>query len=222
MTKCIYIYLLIAFAFISFTTPDGIAVSESKCSNSQDSINEVVIQVSGLVVTGDSLTPLPYATVYRSRDSRGTMTDANGFFSLPTLEGDTLQFSSTGYVTRHAVINEGGDKNRISIVQAMSRDTIMISDAFIYPWPSRERFRQEFIALGLQNSDMTLGNQAIDPFDVYDRLIDVGMDGQAASTEVLRQISMEMHYGGVQPTNILNPVAWAKFIQALKNGDLRN
>ena len=183
--------------------------------------DEVVIQVSGLVVTGDSLTPLPYATVYRSRDSRGTMTDSNGFFSLPALKGDTIQFSSTGYITRHAVIDDGGNRNRVSLVQAMSRDTVMIADAYIYPWPSRERFRQEFIALGLENNEMTLGNQAVDPFDLYDRLIDVGMDGQAASTEALRQMSLEMHYGGVPPTNILNPIAWARFIQAIKNGDLK-
>ena len=183
--------------------------------------DEVVIQVSGLVVTGDSLTPLPYATVYRARDSRGTMTDSNGFFSLPALKGDTIQFSSTGYITRHAVIDDGGNRNRVSLVQAMSRDTVMIADAYIYPWPSRERFRQEFIALGLENNEMTLGNQAVDPFDLYDRLIDVGMDGQAASTEALRQMSLEMHYGGVPPTNILNPIAWARFIQAIKNGDLK-
>tara|TARA_B100000427_G_C15474676_1_gene580210 strand:- start:80 stop:748 length:669 start_codon:yes stop_codon:yes gene_type:complete len=222
MTIRIYILSLLAFAFLSFSTTKIPVFSDSINANTTDSTDEVVIQVSGLVVTGDSLTPLPYATVYRSRDSRGTMTDENGFFSIPTLKGDTLQFSSTGYVTRHAVIDESGKKHRISIVQAMSRDTVMINDAFIYPWPSRERFRQEFIALGLQNGDMTLGDQAIDPFEVYDRLIDVGLDGQAASSEVLRQMSLEMHYGGVQPTNILNPVAWARFIQALKNGDLRN
>ena len=221
MTNRIYILSLFTIALVSFTKQNGPLVKDSTEISIKDSTEEVVIQVSGLVVTGDSLTPLPFATVYRSRDARGTMTDENGFFSLPTLEGDTLQFSSTGYVTRHAVINEGGDKNRISIVQAMSRDTVMISDAFIYPWPSRERFRQEFLALGLQNGDLSL-SQGVDPFDVYDRLINVGMDGQAASTEVLRQMSLEMHYGGIQPTNILNPVAWARFIQALKNGDLSN
>ncbi|MDG1673981.1 MAG: carboxypeptidase-like regulatory domain-containing protein, partial [Flavobacteriales bacterium] len=63
-----------------------------------------VVQVSGLVVTGDSLSPLPYCTVFRSRDRRGTMTDVRGFFSLPALEGDTLEFSSVGYVTHRAII----------------------------------------------------------------------------------------------------------------------
>jgi hypothetical protein len=182
---------------------------------------EVVIQVSGLVVTGDSLSPLPYATVFRVRDQRGTMTDNNGFFSMPTLAGDTLQFSSIGYISQQVVIPEGGEKNRLSIVQAMSRDTILISDAFIYPWPSRETFRQEFIALGLGDGELSLSNQAIDPFDLYDRLIDVGMDGQAAVSETMRQMSDDFHYGGYPTVNLLNPVAWAKFIQAVKNGDLR-
>ena len=68
-----------------------------------------VVQVSGLVVTGDSLSPLPYCTVYRARDRRGTMTDLRGFFSLPALEGDTLEFSSVGYVTRRAVIPAGSE-----------------------------------------------------------------------------------------------------------------
>ncbi|MBM56129.1 MAG: hypothetical protein CMB32_06200 [Euryarchaeota archaeon] len=221
MVNRLLTYFLAIIALASFNIPNHLATNHLEFASTNDSIQEVVVQVSGLVVTGDSLTPLPYATVYRARDSRGTMTDANGFFSLPALEGDTLQFSSTGFIQRFAVIEEGGENNRISIVQPMSRDTVMISDAVIYPWPSRERFKQEFLALGLQDGNMTISDQAIDPFDVYDRLIDVGLDGQAASTEVMRQMSMEMHYGGYPTTNILNPVAWARFIQALKNGDLK-
>lgn len=183
---------------------------------------EVVVQVSGLVVTGDSLSPLPYATVFRSRDQRGTMTDNTGFFSLPALEGDTISFSSTGFVTRTVVIPSGGETNRISLVQAMSKDTVMINDAFIYPWPSKERFRQEFLALGLDQNDFKLGNQAIDPFDVYDRLMEVGNDGQAAASQDFRQMTQDLENAGAYPLgNIFNPVAWAKFVQALKNGDLK-
>lgn len=190
-------------------------------STVQDS-TEVVVQVSGLVVTGDSLSPLPFATVYRSRDQRGTMTDKTGFFSLPALEGDTLSFSSTGFSTRTVVIPSGGEKNRISLVQAMSKDTVMINNAFIYPWPSKERFRQEFLALGLDENDFKLGNQAIDPFDIYDRLIDVGQDPQGSANQEFRQMSHEISNAGSYPMgNIFNPVAWAKFVQALKNGDLK-
>ncbi|MEZ7816949.1 MAG: carboxypeptidase-like regulatory domain-containing protein [Flavobacteriales bacterium] len=181
-----------------------------------------VVQVSGLVVTGDSLMPIPYSTVYRARDARGTMTDPQGFFSIPVLEGDTLRFSSTGYITREVVIPSGGKLNRISLVQPMSRDTVMINNAYIYPWPSRDAFRKEFMALGLEEDAYSVGQQAINPFDIYDRLIDVGLDGQALASQDAREIALEYsNLGGIPTTNLLNPVAWAQFLKALKNGDLK-
>ena len=188
-----------------------------------DSDSTAVVQVSGLVVTGDSLSPLPYCTIFRARDRRGTMTDLRGFFSLPALEGDTLSFSSLGYIEQQVVIPEGGDLHRVNLVQAMSRDTVNMSDAFVYPWPTKERFKQEFLALGLPNKGLDPGWEApVDPVEVYDRLMEVGLDGQATSSAALAQQAQVAAYAGqAPPVNLLNPVAWAKFIQAIKSGDLK-
>ena len=188
-----------------------------------DSSATSVVQVSGLVVTGDSLSPLPYCTIFRSRDRRGTMTDLRGFFSLPALEGDTLSFSSVGYVDQEVVIPTGGELHRVNLVQAMSRDTVNMSDAFVYPWPTKERFKQEFLALGLPNKGLDPGwEEPIDPVEVYDRLMEFGLDGQATSTAALaRQAQIASYAGQAPPVNLLNPVAWAKFIQALKSGELK-
>lgn len=192
-------------------------------SSQTDSLTAQVVQVSGLVVTGDSLSPLPYCTVFRSRDRRGTMTDARGFFSLPALTGDTLEFSSVGYVSQQAVIPEGGELARVNLVQPMGRDTVAMEDAFVYPWPSRERFRQDFLALGLPNQGLDPAwDSPMDPMDVYDRLSEVGRDGQSTSSEVLAAQAQQAGYAGqAPPVNLLNPVAWAQFLQALKSGDLR-
>lgn len=182
-----------------------------------------VVQVSGLVVTGDSLSPLPYCTVFRARDRRGTMTDVRGFFSLPALDGDTLEFSSVGYVTQQAVIPGGSEMGRINLVQPMGRDTVNMTDAFVYPWPTKERFKNEFLALGLPNAGLDPAWEAgMDPMDMYDRLMEVGRDGQSTSTEVLAAQAVQAGYAGQYPAvNLLNPVAWAKFLQALKSGDLK-
>jgi hypothetical protein len=192
-------------------------------SSQTDSMPPQVLQVSGLVVTGDSLSPLPYCTVFRSRDRRGTMTDARGFFSLPALTGDTLEFSSVGYVTQQAAIPEGGELARVNLVQPMGRDTVAMKDAFVYPWPSRERFRQDFLALGLPNQGLDPAwDSPMDPMDVYDRLSEVGRDGQSTSSDVLAARAQQAGYAGqAPPVNLLNPVAWAQFLQALKSGDLR-
>ena len=206
-------------AFVSaFTLWMGLAASSQA-----DSLPAQVVQVSGLVVTGDSLSPLPYCTVFRSRDRRGTMTDARGFFSLPALTGDTLEFSSVGYVSQQAVIPEGGELARVNLVQPMGRDTVAMKDAFVYPWPSRERFRQDFLALGLPNQGLDPAwDSPMDPMDVYDRLSEVGRDGQSTSSEVLAAQAQQAGYAGqAPPVNLLNPVAWAQFLQALKSGDLR-
>ena len=195
----------------------------SLAAPSSDSDSTAVVQVSGLVVTGDSLSPLPYCTIFRARDRRGTMTDLRGFFSLPALEGDTLSFSSLGYIEQQVVIPEGGDLHRVNLVQAMSRDTVNMSDAFVYPWPTKERFKQEFLALGLPNKGLDPGWEApVDPVEVYDRLMEVGLDGQATSSAALAQQAQVAAYAGqAPPVNLLNPVAWAKFIQAIKSGDLK-
>lgn len=188
-----------------------------------DSTATKVVQVSGLVVTGDSLTPLPYCTVYRARDRRGTMTDVRGFFSLPALEGDTLEFSSVGYVTHQAVIPAGSEMGRVNLVQPMGRDTVNMADAFVYPWPSKERFKKEFLALGLPNQGLDPAwDSNMDPIDMYDRLIEVGRDGQSTATDVLSAQAIQAGYSGqAPPVNVLNPVAWAKFLQALRDGDLK-
>jgi len=182
-----------------------------------------VVQVSGLVVTGDSLSPLPYCTVFRSRDRRGTTTDMRGFFSLPTLAGDTVEFSSLGYISQQVVIPEGGELGRVNLVQPLGRDTVNMADAFVYPWPTRERFKQEFLALGLPNQGLDPAwDSPIDPIDIYDRLTEVGRDGQSTSTSVLAAQAQQAGYAGqAPPVNLLNPVAWAQFIQALKSGDLK-
>ncbi|MGB1348476.1 MAG: carboxypeptidase-like regulatory domain-containing protein [Flavobacteriales bacterium] len=206
-------------AFVcAFTLWMGLAASSQT-----DSLPAQVVQVSGLVVTGDSLSPLPYCTVFRSRDRRGTMTDARGFFSLPALTGDTLEFSSVGYVSQQAVIPEGGELARVNLVQPMGRDTVTMNDAFVYPWPSRERFRQDFLALGLPNQGLDPAwDYPMDPMDVYDRLSEVGRDGQSTSSNVLAAQAQQAGYAGqAPPVNLLNPVAWAQFLQALKSGDLR-
>ena len=146
-----------------------------------------------------------------------------GFFSLPTLAGDTVEFSSLGYISQQVVIPEGGELGRVNLVQPLGRDTVNMADAFVYPWPTRERFKQEFLALGLPNKGLDPAwDFPIDPIDIYDRLTEVGRDGQSTSTSVLSAQAKQAGYAGqAPPVNLLNPVAWAQFIQALKSGDLK-
>ena len=55
-----------------------------------------VLQVSGVVVATDSLMTMPFVTIYRSSDHRGTYSDYSGYFTLPMQAGDTLNFVCIG------------------------------------------------------------------------------------------------------------------------------
>ena len=194
-------------------------------SNATDSIltsTPEVIQISGMVVTGDSLSPLPFATVFRKRDLRGTMTDANGFFSIPALENDTITVSSVGFITQEFFVPNDLEIKRMNVVQPLGRDTVAIDQAFIYPWPTRERFREEFLELQLTADAFTIGQQRLNAADIYDRLMEVGRDGSEVYNYTVQQQAQQNYYQGqLPPISLFYPVAWAKFVEAIRNGSLK-
>jgi len=182
-----------------------------------------VVQVSGVVVTGDSLTPVAFATVYRVRDQRGTVTNQYGFFSMPTRLGDTLRFTRVGLEPTEWVVDDLGGQaypDRLSVVQTMGRDTVMVGIAEVHPWPARDKFKHEFLALRLDPDAIERGRRNLDPDAIFDRMSEMGTSSQEnyliAMNEQARMIGYQ---GGYAPVNVLSPLAWAKFLSALRNGD---
>ena len=190
-------------------------------------IAPLVVQLTGVVVEGDSLGPVPYATVYRQRDQRGTITDEYGFFAIPARVGDTIRFSAIGLNDGLLVVPDltGQEMpDRMSVVQPLGLDTVMMEEARIYPWPSRERFKQEFMALRLEADarERARRNLDFDPMALYDRMADMGSSpAENFRTLQARQAEMAGYQGGVMPVSLLNPAAWGQFINALRNGDYR-
>jgi hypothetical protein len=208
--------------FVSTTLAIALAAPALSQDTASVAAPAEVVQISGMVVTGDSLAPLAYATVFRSRDLRGTMTDINGFFSIPALAGDTITVSSVGYLTQAFAVPTDLELPRMNVVQPLGRDTVSLEEAFIYPWPTRERFREEFLQLQLSPDAYTIGQERLDPAALYDRLMEVGRDGGEVYSYTVQQQAQQNYYAGqLPPINVFNPVAWAKFIDAVRNGSLK-
>ncbi len=210
-----------------------LAVAILACSSSglfaqaDSTASPMVVQLTGVVVEGDSLGPIPFATVYRARDQRGTITDEYGFFAIPARVGDTIRFSAIGLIQGQLVVPDltGQEMpDRMSVVLPLGRDTVIMDEARIYPWPSRERFKEEFLALRLEADarERARRNLEFDPMALYDRMADMGSSPQE-NFRVLqaRQAEMAGYQGGVVPVSLLNPLAWGQFINALRNGDYR-
>ena len=211
MVRVLFILILVLFS-------STIAAQEE----SQE-VEKKVIQLSGIVLTGDSLMPVPFTTVYRTRDVRGTLSDLEGFFTISAFEGDTVQFSNVGFIPANYVIPEGLEENRYSMVQILEQDTIQLPTATIYPWPSTvAKFKEEFLALELSSSPDFLMAENVRSISSYDGMMDVGMHSSASYAVLKDQQYQDLYYAGQNPTSgLFNPIAWASFIKDLRSGKLK-
>ena len=186
--------------------------------------SENLVQLSGLVLDGsqDELGSVPYANIYVQGEGRGTYTDFSGFFSIVVRQGDTIRFSAIGFESASLIVPDSLTDQRYSIVQMMSQDTINLATAVIFPWPSREHFKLEFLAMDV-SSDLALSAQA----NLAERRLrearkDVLPDGNESADFYLREQARRSYYvGQMPPMNIFNPIAWGQFFNAWKKGDFK-
>ncbi len=189
----------------------------------QDSVD--LVQFSGQVLVDDTeeqIFPIPYVNIYiKEQPFRGTYTDYDGFFSLVAQKGETVVFSSLGYRTEEFRIPKNLEGNRYSIFQFMSPDTVLLPEAVVYPWPSREHFKIEFLNMQLDNTLEQIAMENLSA-DKMARLSETLLEDGKESTSYYfrRQAQTYYSYGQFKPMPIFSPIAWGQFIKALKNGEL--
>lgn len=178
-----------------------------------------VVQFSGIIVTGDSLQPVPFVNISVHDSHRGTMSDYFGFFSLVAQETDTIDFSSLGYRPVSFVIPDSLSESKYSLIQIMRSDTIMLDEAVVYPWPSKEDFKDAFLALELPNSELQNARRNMNASHMIALAENMRADGSENFKYQMQQDASRLYTAGQAPqNNLLNPLAWAEFIQAWRNG----
>ncbi len=183
-----------------------------------------LIQFSGMVLDGSDreLYPVPYANIYIKQKGRGTYSDFNGFFSIVVEKGDNVVFSAIGYRTVEITIPDTLQEDRYSLVQLMSRDTFNLPETVVFPWPSREHFKLEFLAMDVTQElqERALENLAQETLERGREM--VALDGNEHADFYLRQQARQYYYLGQNPPmNIFNPIAWKQFFDAWKRGDFK-
>ena len=181
------------------------------------------IQFSGVVVSQDSLKPIPYCSIIDKITKRGTTSDYFGYFSFVANKGDTIQFSSIGYKKTLFTIPDTLSTNKYSLIQIMFEDTILLKTAVIYPWPSKEQFAKAFVETKIPNDDYQRAMSNLSRAQLNERMQFTPMDGALNFKWEQQQIQSKLYYAGqYPPNNLLNPIAWAKFIEAWKRGDFKS
>ncbi len=170
----------------------------------------------------DSLMPIPYAAVVVSNTHRGVVADYLGYFSFATYVNDTIEFSAVGYKRSRLIIPDTITSQHFSIIKTLRSDTICLPEAVIYPWPTKDQFRDAFMHTKIPDDDLARAEKNLNKKTLAMQYKNMGMDGSGNYKYVMQQQAYSLYYKNqMAPNNLLNPFAWAKFIKALRNGDLK-
>lgn len=181
-----------------------------------------IIQFSGVILDGDSLQPVPFSTIIITQRHTGTTADANGIFSFAAQEGDSIKFTSIGFDDAYFVIPDTLLTNKYSLIQLMTSDTILLRTHMVYPWPSKEQFKEEFMNTRIPTDDLDRANANLAQAEMRERMQNMPASGSENFKYENYQRNIQTYSNGQYPSwSILNPIAWAQFIKAWDNGDFK-
>ncbi len=184
--------------------------------------DERLIQLSGVVVSADSLNEMPYATVFDKTVRRGTIADMYGFFSMVVQPGDTILFKYYGHKPSSFIVPDTLKEDRYSIIHMMEIDTLQLQEVVIYPWPSKEAFAQAFVEMNPYEDAMLRAQRLLSGQSLANMASGVSSDASISYGNVMTQQNTRLYTMGQSPVNnLMNPFAWATFLQKWRNGELQ-
>ncbi|MNK05480.1 hypothetical protein D3C87_233630 [compost metagenome] len=190
--------------------------------NSHSQKGDRLVQLSGVVVSSDSLQEMPYAAVYNKTVRRGTIADIYGFFSIVVQPGDTIMFRYYGHKPSSYIVPDTLSENRYSIIHMMAVDTIQLSEVVVYPWPSKEAFAQAFVEMNPYDDAMLRAQKQLSGQSLANIASMVPSDASLSFGNVMNQNNTRLYTMGQSPVNnLLNPFAWATFLQKWRSGELQ-
>ena len=214
--------VILTYSSTIFLILAGVFSSDLQAQTAGDSVE--VIQLSGVVVTDENgfIQPLEYVNIYLKNTRRGTYTSNDGFFSIVGRVGEIVVFSSVGYENVEYLIPDTLTTDRYSLFQIMTKDTILLPETVIYPWPSREHFKLEFLAMDITSGVEERINANLSDQAMAQMIAFLPSDGDENVDFLLREQASAYYYEGqIKPQNVFNAFAWAEFIKAVKRGDFK-
>lgn len=113
-----------------------VAVLNSYCKASErDSIT-----LSGIVLDADHSSPLGDVNLLKDKKTIG-VSDANGYFEIQALSGDTIVFSHLGFKMAKMIVPLSLRRNEYYTSVPLSRNSILLKEVEILPWP-KENLKQ--------------------------------------------------------------------------------
>lgn len=203
------LFLLLVFAILGHDTQ----------AQGQDK----AIIFTGIVVGGQNSEPLPGSYVFNQSAGRGAVSNNNGYFILSVFPGDSIVFSYVGFKKQYHIIPKKTEQNYSAIVD-LKEDVKMLAEVKVYPYPTEELFKQAFVDYKLPDAKE---RDALAKATDKNSLTRLGMaNGMGAMANYRNFINQQQNaiinrgFTNSISTALMNPLAWASFIQSVKKGDL--
>ncbi len=191
---------------------------------SQERGRDRFVQVSGIILD-ENLYPVSGVTVISQKLRRAAISEPSGIYSLTSTPGDTVMFRAVGYKRYHSIIPEDFPDRSCTVDIVLEPDTIMIEEVTILPWRTYQEFITDVTKEKEEDPVVNYMNENIE--SIYVAIMRTG-DPTYISPQNSYRATMQQNYNMMRnrnqlpTTNLLNPFAWPKFFDAVKNGLFKN
>ncbi|WP_118193859.1 peptidase associated/transthyretin-like domain-containing protein [Albibacterium indicum] len=198
-----------------------IIVAFSLGAHAQEEPTKKLVQFTGIIQNVDSNVVVPYVTI-RNISYRDQFFASNhqGYFSFVAHEKDTIEFTAIGYKTTQVVIPES-ENNRHSGIVKMEASVTALPVVVVLPWASVEEFNQAFLALDVADDDYLLAKRNLS----RESLVAMAREAPLSANELQNYQAISSHQNMTNrninqryANPLLNPFAWAKFIDQISKG----
>lgn len=190
--------------------------------NAHSQGSRAIVILNGLVVSGEEQFGVSGAHVFIPKAGRGTNTNPYGYFSIKTIIGDSVLITAIGYKRQYFLVPPVDDAT-LSIIINLKSDTTFLPEVQILPYPTEQLFKEAFLALEIQE-DKNVRNMEknLDRRTIARMAYNTPADGSENYKVYMRNYTQFPQNRHFQPTfSLLNPFAWAQFIQSVQRGDLK-
>lgn len=184
---------------------------------------ERFFQVSG-IITDEGNMALTNVGVISFRLRRGALSGKAGIYSITSTPGDTILFRALGFKRKFIILPNDFEGRNFNLDVVLSNDTIPIENVVVMPWKSYNEFIKDMtkpspVSPEIENMNRNIASVA----EAVSNTRGVRITPEAGYRYAMQQSFNNTAIKTQGPVNnLLNPFAWAKFINGVKNGLFKN
>ncbi len=180
-----------------------------------------MVRFSGIVVEGDSSYGVSGVHIYIPRAGRGNVTNALGYFTMPAMEGDTIMVSAVGYKSSQIVIPKRGEPI-YSVLIDLKEDVQMLNEVVILPYKNAMEFKDMVLAMDTSDPLVDQMRENLNNERLNQMAANMPMNANSNYRYLMQQNLNARNNRFFAPSiPLLNPFAWSKFIESIRNKDYK-